>query len=151
VRVGLSHHFAVAVCGVHVLLFLDDEDEFGIAECNDKCEYGEKGHCGDLVDAIRWFLMSNPMELSARHIAPTRSSMPESIETIVPQWPKLSLEERLKLIDRLWDSVAVDLARDPVPDWIIKELDARKARYERDPSTAVTWEEAKELLRQENA
>lgn len=77
--------------------------------------------------------------------------MPESIETIVPQWPKLSLEERLKLIDRLWDSVAVDLARDPVPDWIIKELDARKARYERDPSTAVTWEEAKELLRQENA
>lgn len=41
-----------------------------------------------------------------------------------------------------------DLDSSPVPYWQKEELDRRKKALELDPSSAMTWDEAKKLIRQ---
>ncbi|MBU2531843.1 MAG: addiction module protein [Alphaproteobacteria bacterium] len=52
----------------------------------------------------------------------------------------LSVEERLQLIEELWDSLA-DAEALPVPDWHRQVISERLAAYERDPGRP--WDEVK--------
>jgi len=53
---------------------------------------------------------------------------------------RLPVEERLELLEQVWDSIAADPAQVPVPDWHKEELDRRLA----DPSPEhLTWDEVK--------
>jgi len=59
---------------------------------------------------------------------------------------KLTPEERIELVEDLWDSIASD-AVPPLTDEEKNELERRLEDHRRDPSTAITWDELKaELL-----
>ena len=56
---------------------------------------------------------------------------------------KLSLADRLRLVEEIWDSIAEEADLLPVSDGERDMIDERIAAYRRAPGTAVTWEEAK--------
>jgi putative addiction module component (TIGR02574 family) len=53
---------------------------------------------------------------------------------------KLTPEERLDLIEELWDSLSADPAKIPLTDPQAKELDRRVAEMEQDKSLGIPWE-----------
>ena len=57
----------------------------------------------------------------------------------------LPLNERLQLVADLWDSIAEDQQSLPDDLSVVDELRARKARFEADPSSGVSWDKAREL------
>jgi putative addiction module component (TIGR02574 family) len=63
---------------------------------------------------------------------------------------KLPLEERLELVEALWDSIAADADVDrlPVPPWHLDELDRRLAEFDADPEEGSSWEEVRARLEQ---
>jgi putative addiction module component (TIGR02574 family) len=54
---------------------------------------------------------------------------------------RLSMEERLALVQELWDSIAVDSAAIPLTDAQRAELDRRLAELEANPEAGIPWEE----------
>ena len=50
---------------------------------------------------------------------------------------KLSVEERIALVEELWDSIAEDTA---LPEPQRAELDRRLEDHQRDPGNVVPWE-----------
>ena len=58
----------------------------------------------------------------------------------------LSVTERLDLIAELWDGIAAHPENVQVDTQIIDELGGRRAEYERDPSTAVRWEDLRDRI-----
>ena len=58
----------------------------------------------------------------------------------------LPVEERLKLIEALWESVAECPEALELTDAQRQELDRRLAAYERDPGAGVPWAELKQRL-----
>jgi putative addiction module component (TIGR02574 family) len=56
---------------------------------------------------------------------------------------RLPVEERLQLLEQVWDSIAADPNTVPVPEWHLRELERRLA----DPHPEhVTWDEVKSRL-----
>lgn len=56
----------------------------------------------------------------------------------------LTVEERLQLIEELWDSLdETDAEALPVPDWHRRAVSERLAAYERDPDAGRPWDEVK--------
>ena len=53
---------------------------------------------------------------------------------------KLSPEERLDLIEELWDSLSTDPAKIPLTDAQANELDRRLAEMDQDDSLGIPWE-----------
>jgi putative addiction module component (TIGR02574 family) len=53
---------------------------------------------------------------------------------------KLSPEERLDLIEELWDSLSTDPAGIPLTEAQADELDRRLAEMEQDDSLGIPWE-----------
>jgi putative addiction module component (TIGR02574 family) len=60
---------------------------------------------------------------------------------------ELTLSEKLQLLEDLWDSIALCSEQIPVLDWQKEELAKRKATYLQNPSSGISWEEAKERIR----
>jgi putative addiction module component (TIGR02574 family) len=56
---------------------------------------------------------------------------------------KLSVPERILLVEDLWDSIAKESDDMPVADWQKKELDRRKAAFLKNPQSAMTWDAVK--------
>lgn len=56
---------------------------------------------------------------------------------------KLSVEERLALVEELWDSIA---AATPLTDAQRAELDRRIADHEAHPDDVVSWEDVKSSI-----
>jgi len=56
---------------------------------------------------------------------------------------RLSIEERLALVEELWDSIAEDSAAVPLTDTQRIELDRRLAEHEAHPDDVVSWEDVK--------
>ena len=56
---------------------------------------------------------------------------------------QLSVEERLALVEELWDSIA---AATPLTDAQPAELDRRLADHEAHPDDVVSWEEVKSSI-----
>ena len=59
---------------------------------------------------------------------------------------QLSVEDRLALVEDLWDSIAADEAAVPLTDAQKAELDRRLADHEANPDDVVSWEEIKASL-----
>ena len=59
---------------------------------------------------------------------------------------RLPIDERLRLVEDVWDSIAATPEAVPVPDWHKAELDRRLANP--DPGPSLTWEEVRAKLRQ---
>jgi putative addiction module component (TIGR02574 family) len=60
---------------------------------------------------------------------------------------RLPLEERLDLVERIWDSIAADQAALPLSEEHRRELDRRLDEPESGPS--ITWEELQKRLREQ--
>jgi len=58
----------------------------------------------------------------------------------------LTREQKLKLIEELWDSLIQEETPLPVPDWHLEELDRRLALYRDNPTAGSSWEEVKQRL-----
>ena len=61
---------------------------------------------------------------------------------------RLSVAERLQLVEDLWDSIAQDAPDEalPVTPELAAELDRRVAEHEHEPNTALPWEELRAAL-----
>ena len=60
---------------------------------------------------------------------------------------KLSVEEKLHLVEELWDDIASQPDQVPVPEWHLAELDRREAELQRNPQAGSTWEEVKSRIK----
>lgn len=59
----------------------------------------------------------------------------------------LGVEERLALVEELWDSIASDSAAIPLTAEQTQELERRLADYEANPNEGVPWSEVKASVR----
>lgn len=59
----------------------------------------------------------------------------------------LPAEERLRIVEAIWDSIAAEPASLPLTDAQRRELQSRLDEYRRDPTIAIPWEVARERLR----
>ena len=56
---------------------------------------------------------------------------------------RLRLEERLSLVEELWDSIASDSEAVPMTGPQRVELDRRLAEHEADPTDVTSWDEVR--------
>jgi putative addiction module component (TIGR02574 family) len=61
---------------------------------------------------------------------------------------RLSVEERITLVEEIWDSIALDSAALPLTDAQRAELDRRLAEHEANPDDVVPWEDVKTSIGQ---
>ena len=59
---------------------------------------------------------------------------------------RLPVEERLALVEDIWDSIAADSAALPLTDIQRDELDRRLAEHETNPDDVVPWEELRDSI-----
>ncbi len=59
----------------------------------------------------------------------------------VPEITRLTIPEKILLLEDLWDSVAAEESSVPVPQSHREELDRRLAEYERDPGRLLTLDD----------
>ena len=55
---------------------------------------------------------------------------------------RLSVRERLDLIDQIWDSLPPQVQPDEMPDWHLAELSKRRAAVDAAPGQGKPWREA---------
>lgn len=56
---------------------------------------------------------------------------------------RLGIEERLTLVEELWDSIAADSNAVPLTEAQRTELDRRITEHESNPDDVVPWDEAR--------
>lgn len=59
----------------------------------------------------------------------------------------LTPAEKLQLIGDLWDELSSSPAEIPLTDWQKEELDRRKAEFEANPASGMTWDEVKQKIK----
>ena len=57
---------------------------------------------------------------------------------------KLSLQEKIMAVETIWDSIAEEADKLPIPDWHKQILEERLQNY--DPSSGRSWEEVKSSI-----
>ncbi len=62
---------------------------------------------------------------------------------------RLSVAERIQLVQEIWDSIAAEIERSPLTESQRQEIDRRLAAYRANPQAAIPWEqvEAEALAR----
>ncbi len=60
---------------------------------------------------------------------------------------KLSVPEKLALVEEIWDSISRDPVSMPISEAQLVEARRRLSEHDSDPTTAVPWEEAEARLR----
>ncbi|MBK8208060.1 MAG: addiction module protein [Planctomycetes bacterium] len=70
--------------------------------------------------------------------------MPHTVDPKV--YLKLSPEERVKLMDEIYQSLVDEGAESAVPGPDIDELRRRIAQHQKDPGSAIAWDEARKRL-----
>jgi putative addiction module component (TIGR02574 family) len=56
---------------------------------------------------------------------------------------RLSISERIQLVEDLWDSIAASGEEIPLTSAEVEELDRRLADLEANPAASVPWDEAR--------
>lgn len=62
---------------------------------------------------------------------------------------RLTVAERLELVEAIWDSIAADSSGVPLTDAQRSDLEQRISDHYRDPSATQTWSEVREELERE--
>lgn len=66
-----------------------------------------------------------------------------SADTLLQEAHRLSVAERLRLVEEIWDTIGDDPAALPLTAAQRAELDSRLADYEAHPAAGSTWEEVR--------
>lgn len=61
----------------------------------------------------------------------------------IPEIANLNTPEKILLVEELWDSIALDESKVPVPQSHLNELDKRLRSYESNPGNLLSLEELK--------
>ncbi|MCP4353871.1 MAG: addiction module protein [Desulfobacterales bacterium] len=69
------------------------------------------------------------------------------IEEIKNEIDKLELDERLLLVEDVWDSIAKSSLELPVPEWQKRELDRRYEEYKDGKQCVHDWKSVHKELR----
>jgi len=69
------------------------------------------------------------------------------MSTVPKEIRSLSVTDRLRLIEKIWDSLAETPEAIPVTDAQRKELARRRREHARNPSAAKSWAEIRARLR----
>ena len=64
----------------------------------------------------------------------------------VEQIKKLSVEERISIVEDIWDSIVESNEKYPLTEEQKKELEKRLKAYKKDPEGGKTWEEVKKNI-----
>ncbi len=59
---------------------------------------------------------------------------------------RLSVRERLELIEQIWDSLPEHVEPQDIPEWHLAELAERRARVAREPGVGKPWREVLQRL-----
>lgn len=59
---------------------------------------------------------------------------------------ELPVEERIRLVELIWDSIAAMPESVPMSDELKAELDRCLAEFEADPEAGIPWEEVRERV-----
>ena len=59
---------------------------------------------------------------------------------------RLGVDERLTLVEEIWDSIASDSSAIPLTDAQRCELDRRIEDHEKDPDDVIAWRDAKSSI-----
>ena len=68
-------------------------------------------------------------------------------QDLVAEMLELPLEERLRLVEAVWDSISVLPDAIPLTAWQREELDRRLTEYETNPDSGITMEEVFSRIR----
>jgi putative addiction module component (TIGR02574 family) len=60
---------------------------------------------------------------------------------------QLSIDERIELVQAIWDGIADEQAHIPLTEEQLRELDRRLAEHEANPDDVIPWEEVNARLR----
>jgi putative addiction module component (TIGR02574 family) len=66
-------------------------------------------------------------------------------KALLKELMELTPEERIQLAEDLWDSIAPE-EMPPLTDEQMAEMDRRVAEHEKDPSSALPWEDVRKWL-----
>jgi len=61
----------------------------------------------------------------------------------------LSIEDRILLVQAIWDSIAAEQAYPDLTETQKRELDRRIDNYDIDPDNILTWEEVKASIKKQ--
>jgi len=67
-------------------------------------------------------------------------------QSLLAEAAKLSVHDRIELVEAIWDTVASDLGEIPIPESHKAELDRRLADWEENPNAGSPWEEVRARL-----
>jgi putative addiction module component (TIGR02574 family) len=70
-----------------------------------------------------------------------------SITNTLNEIVALSIEERINLVQDIWDSIAADQAYSDLTDLQKQELERRTADYEANPDNVMTWDAIKASIK----
>jgi putative addiction module component (TIGR02574 family) len=76
--------------------------------------------------------------------------MSRALQVPPPGFDELSVDEQIEYVQALWDHIAANPERVPVPDWHREELDRRLDDLEKNPNDSVSWEDLKARLRSDS-
>ncbi|HEU5123509.1 MAG TPA: addiction module protein [Verrucomicrobiae bacterium] len=71
--------------------------------------------------------------------------------TIEKEFREMTVAERVELIGELWERVALEPAKIPVPESHMQELERRRKLYRTNPARAIPWADAKALILKRHA
>lgn len=69
------------------------------------------------------------------------------ITTTLKQINELSVDDRIQLVQAIWDSIAAEQAHPELTPEQAEELDRRSAAYDENPDDVLTWEEVKASIK----
>ncbi len=67
--------------------------------------------------------------------------------TLTPEIARLTLAERIQLVEDLWDSIAAEASRSlPLTEEQLDELQRRAQAHKDNPGAAIAWEQVRAEL-----
>ncbi|MCX7545223.1 addiction module protein [Marinicella gelatinilytica] len=70
-----------------------------------------------------------------------------SRENLLKQIDQLALSEKISMVEDLWDSIACDANKLPMPEWQKRELDRRQRDFQNGEVKLHDWKSAHQKLR----
>lgn len=72
--------------------------------------------------------------------------MNDRVDRLTEAARHLTPQERVELLDRLWDMFPIDEGTLPLPIGHLEEIDRRLGAHRLDPENVATWDEVKARL-----